>query len=153
MNPILILLIGITLIILNVRAIKKEDKSFIAMLQKEEKNSNRDYDIEIISIRKDLAETVLDLQKEIEELKTSISSIKNIKLEDDNIKNNENKTALPSIENGVVSEINFNIKEDKKNKVNIVKDLLDEGLTEDEICDKLSIGKGEVLLIKGLLKN
>lgn len=53
-------------------------------MEREESNNDKDYDLEIIAIRKDLAETVLDLQKEIEELKISINNIKSSKISDDN---------------------------------------------------------------------
>ncbi|KLE15023.1 hypothetical protein [Clostridium sp. C8] len=161
MLPVLIMLIGIILIILNVKAIKKEDKSFENILNREEMNNNRDYDVEIISIRKDLAETVLDLQKEIKELKKSLNHIKNKKEVDDNKYNIDNYKKEDSenilkediIENDIISEINFINKEKLQNdKMESVKSFLENGLRDDEICEKLSIGKGEVLLIKSLLR-
>lgn len=162
MLPILIILIGIMLVILNIKAIKKEDKSFNKILEREEVNNNKDYGLEVIAIRKDLAETVLDLQKEIEELKNSINNIKNCNLIDDNKNNitnfNENDSDKVFKED-VISEINFSNKSNlqdndlKNNKLEKVKLLLENGLTDDEICEELSVGKGEVLLIKRLLKN
>ena len=65
MLPIFIIILGIVLILLNYRIIKKEDKSFEKILEREENTNFRDYDVEIIKIRKDMAETVLELQKEI----------------------------------------------------------------------------------------
>ncbi|GAA0821135.1 hypothetical protein [Clostridium tertium] len=171
MLPILIILIGIILIILNIKAIKKENKSFDKILEREESNNDKDYDLEIIAIRKDLAETVLDLQKEIEELKISINNIKSSKIADDNkinIKsfkkeNSDNSFQkdhpINNFNEDVISEINFsnnssisnnNLKSDKLEKVKL---LLENGLTDDKICEELSIGKGEVLLVKSLLKN
>lgn len=171
MLPILIILIGIILIILNIKAIKKENKSFDKILEREESNNDKDYDLEIIAIRKDLAETVLDLQKEIEELKISINNIKSSKIADDNkinIKSFEKEDSdnsfqkdypINNFNEDVISEINFSnnlsISNDnlKSNKLEKVKLLLENGLTDDKICEELSIGKGEVLLIKSLLKN
>lgn len=171
MLPILIILIGIILIILNIKAIKKENKSFDKILEREESNNDKDYDLEIIAIRKDLAETVLDLQKEIEKLKISINNIKSSKIADDNkinIKSFEKEDSdnsfqkdhpINNFNEDVISEINFsnnssvsnnNLKSDKLEKVKL---LLENGLTDDKICEELSIGKGEVLLIKSLLKN
>lgn len=171
MLPILIILIGIILIILNIKAIKKENKSFDKILEREESNNDKDYDLEIIAIRKDLAETVLDLQKEIEELKISINNIKSSKIADDNkinIKSFEKEDSdnsfqkdhpINNFNEDVISEINFsnnssvsnnNLKSDKLEKVKL---LLENGLTDDKICEELSIGKGEVLLVKSLLKN
>ena len=58
----------------------------------------------------------------------------------------------------IISSIDFSNKiEEKKEgsprseKQKKVKVLLDKGLSDDEICEKLSIGKGEILLIKNLL--
>lgn len=171
MLPILIILIGIILIILNIKAIKKENKSFDKILEREESNNDKDYDLEIIAIRKDLAETVLDLQKEIEELKISINNIKSSKIADDNkinIKSFEKEDSdnsfqkdhpINNFNEDVISEINFSnnlsISNDnlKSNKLEKVKLLLENGLTDDKICEELSIGKGEVLLVKSLLKN
>ena len=158
MLPLLIIIIGIILIFLNLKAIKKEDRSFEKILEREEVNNNKDYDLEILGIRKDMAETVLELQKEIEELKLSINSLKKSEVKVDNIINNHNYNEN-SLKTDVVSEIDFSnkiettkeetLKSEKQRKVKI---LLDKGLTDDEICEKLSIGKGEVLLIKSLLK-
>ncbi|WP_066892600.1 hypothetical protein [Clostridium nigeriense] len=158
MLPLLIIIIGIILIFLNLKAIKKEDRSFEKILEREEVNNNKDYDLEILGIRKDMAETVLELQKEIEDLKLSINSLKKNEVKVDNIINNHNYNKN-SLKTDVVSEIDFSnkiettkeetLKSEKQRKVKI---LLDKGLTDDEICEKLSIGKGEVLLIKSLLK-
>lgn len=158
MLPLLIIIIGIILIFLNLKAITKEDKSFEKILAREEVNNNKDYDIEILKIRKDIAETVLDLQKEIEELKLALNSIKKIEIEDDNIIKTDNKNEI-NLDKDIISEIDFSNKiESNKNdnfqseKQRKVKLLLDKGLTDEDICEKLSIGKGEVLLIKSLLK-
>lgn len=175
MLPFIILLIGVILIIVNFKLINKEEKSeesFENILKREELNENKDYGLEIISIRKDLAETVMDLQKEIDELRNYIKNIKSEdKIVDKNIEdidvNNkvENNHLNPSKD--VISEIDFSrIKEDSQNikcgqdvkdknkldKKQRVKALLEEGLSEEEICEELAIGRGEVLLIKSLLK-
>ncbi|MBQ2611906.1 hypothetical protein IJF81_05905, partial [bacterium] len=60
-------------------------------------------------------------------------------------KKNE-KDYLLTTENGVINDIRF------KNKTQQIKELLDMGLNEDQICEKLSLGKGEVQLVKGLFK-
>lgn len=159
MLPIFIIILGIVLILLNYRIIKKEDKSFEKILEREENTNFRDYDVEIIKIRKDMAETVLELQKEIEELKLSISSIKERQIEYDNKSNIDNSNIYEIETNeAVISNIDFSNKMDVKKEGSMrsekqkkVKILLDKGLSDDEICEKLSIGKGEILLIKNLL--
>lgn len=172
MIPVLILILGVILIVLNFKAIKKEDNSFEKILQREEIRE-KDYDLDIIEIRKSFAETILELQKEIEDLKISIKTIKNTNKRDDIIYNEEKLESNTFIEdykdklegektnlsNNLDIEINDNFPEKSKNnevdensKLNRVKDLLDNGLNDDEICEELSIGKGEVLLIRSLLK-
>lgn len=172
MIPVLILILGIILIVLNFKAIKKEDNSFEKILQREEVRE-KDYDLDIIEIRKSFAETVLELQKEIEDLKISINTIKNTNKRNDIIYNEEklnsniliedNKDRLevekPNLINNLDVEINDDFPEkskenevDENSKLNRVKELLDNGLNDDEICEELSIGKGEVLLIRSLLK-
>lgn len=159
---LLLVIIGILLILLNIKAIKKEDNSFSSILKREESTTNRDYDVEIISIRRDLAESILDIQKEMEEIKNSIRNIGNsdkltehysesTKLDDiiinDIVNNIENQNVA------VISEIDFTSNKKKINKVDEVKNLVKDGFSDEEICEKMSIGKGEVLLIKGLFKN
>lgn len=172
MIPVLILILGIILIVLNFKAIKKEDNSFEKILQREEVRE-KDYDLDIIEIRKSFAETVLELQKEIEDLKISINTIKNTNKRDDITYNEEKLESNTFIEdykdklegektnlsNNLDIEINDNFSEkskdnevDENSKLNKVKELLDNGLNDDEICEELSIGKGEVLLIRSLLK-
>lgn len=169
---VLILILGIILIVLNFKAIKKEDNSFEKILQREEVRE-KDYDLDIIEIRKSFAETVLELQKEIEDLKISINTIKNTNKRDDIIYNGEKLNSNTFIEdykdklegektnlsNNLDIEINDDFLEklndnevDENSKLNRVKELLDNGLNDDEICEELSIGKGEVLLIRSLLK-
>lgn len=70
---VFLLLIGIALIGLNVNAIKKEKKSFSGAL-KDKENNMQDYEIEIGKLRRDLSETVLELQQEIEALKVTRES-------------------------------------------------------------------------------
>lgn len=83
---ILLLFIGTMLIVLNVNAIKKEKKSFSSTLKDKEDNI-KDYQIEIGQLRRELSETVLELQKEIEYLKLKKEANKNFTEEksDDNL--------------------------------------------------------------------
>lgn len=172
MIPVLILILGIILIVLNFKAIKKEDNSFENILQREE-SREKDYDLDIIEIRKSFAETVLELQKEIEDLKISINTIKNTNKRDDIIYNEENlksnilidhnesklEVEKSNLSNNLDIETDDDFTEkskdnevDENSKLNRVKELLDNGLNDDEICEELSMGKGEVLLIRSLLK-
>ncbi|WP_032121953.1 DUF6115 domain-containing protein [Clostridium amazonitimonense] len=69
--PVFLIIIAVFLIIFNIRAIKKEKKSFNKILKEKEKNMTP-ADIAIGEIRKDMAESLLDLQKEIEDLKDNV---------------------------------------------------------------------------------
>ena len=159
---VVLIIIGISLVLLNIKAIKKEDNSFSSILNREQDITNRDYDVEIISIRKDLAESIFDIQKEMEEIKENIKNISennNVKINyleniEENLEEDDNIIIdTKSKDEGVISQINFNNKTEKLSKVDEVKILVKNGLTDEEICEKMSIGKGEVLLIKGLFKN
>lgn len=134
MVPFLIIIIGCALVYINLRTIGKDKKSFSTILKDKEENST-EQSLEIMQLRKEMAESLFELQQEIQELREKINE--NSKVKD---------------EEGIVSEINFKNVENL-NKMEAVEYLLINGLTDDEICSKLSIGKGEVLFIKGLLKN
>ena len=56
-----------------------------------------------------------------------------------------------NVTDGIISEINFS-KKAESSKTQNIKKLLKEGLTEEQICHKLSVSKGEVLLVMGLFK-
>ncbi|MBI6873108.1 hypothetical protein [Clostridium aciditolerans] len=209
MTAVGLLLIGILLIALNINAIRKEKRTFSNVLEHSE-NSMKDYDLEIGKLRKEFAETVLELQREIEDLKADRELSENdIYIEDnhrsdnkekieDNYKNedyalnkmdveyenisgsndvinsidvNENNTfvnyliddstPINGIDENNTEEENINKNNEayqkkgssvKRNNVKVdeISKLLDEGLSVDEISEKIGIGKGEVLLIKEL---
>lgn len=134
MNIILII-IGMALIILNYIAIKKESANFSNVL-KTVSQEERDYDLAIAEIRRDLADSIFDIQKDIEVLKEKI----------DEKEEKGEKSRI--IKEGVVSEINFS----QDSKLEQVKELISLNYSDEKICEKLSMGKGEVLLIRGLLK-
>lgn len=150
--PIFLIIIGIIIIVLNVKALKKEDNSFETILKNREENV-QDYQVEIGEIRREFSETIIDLQKEIYNLQEELKLIK----EDfqGNIKINEEKKEIVSeipLEDDKVYEEEIIAIETLNDKVNKVNELLKAGFSDDEICEKLAIGKGEVLLIKGLYK-
>lgn len=220
--PYLLVILGIVLIGLNIKSIiqsSKEDKTFNDVLKNAKENIN-DNDIALGEIRREFAETILELQKEIISLKendkkfeedykeitnsnenledASFNSInqhndlkdrelnsidnnkelekvkkENIKEEteidenvfvDENDHNNIEKAEINKLD--VEKELIFDnsdkiynknneqeyepLKNDKNSKVN---ELLEKGFSIEEISEMLSIGKGEILLIKELLKN
>jgi len=224
---VFLLLIGIVLIGLNVNAIKKEKKSFSGTL-KDKENNMQDYEIEIGKLRRDLSETVLELQKEIEALKATRESnnLKEVRYNDDlenkdfsknlygrnshnddkmvnrhlkpkNVEEHQEENFEKEFESAQSDKLNekdkneieyksvkdtetvnasnieeqnaenYNNKtnnglniydivdENKKSnennvKVTEIRAMLHNGLSVDEIAEKIGIGKGEVLLIKEL---
>ncbi|MFW2487112.1 hypothetical protein ACN077_00925 [Clostridium chromiireducens] len=197
--PLILLIIGVVLIVYSYRAIKIEDKkeqyddsvkiSFRSVLEDNKEELN-DYKMEIGILRRDIAESLTELQEEILDIKINMNLIKkseetyenrediesinylnetenniiNINSEENNYEiekseeeNNitdnvdENLSLDLSIKDGIISEIDFSRKMDS-NKTQKIKELINQGLTEEEICHKLSISKGEVLLVKGLFK-
>lgn len=73
MNTLFILLIGTLLIIFNVKMINKDKQSFKDTLD-DTKVNLPDYKLEIGQLRREFAETVLELQSEIEKLKVQIDN-------------------------------------------------------------------------------
>ena len=164
--PIILILIGLVLVIYNYIALKKEsipfeihdneeklkkNNSFENVLEKSKDELN-EYKIELGVFRKNVAESLTELQEEILEIKKYLNIIKNNdnlyedKIEKENLIIEED-SFYNKFDNNVISEINFNSKKTEK-----IKELLNEGLSEDEICHRLSISKGEVLLVKDLYK-
>lgn len=80
-----LIIIGIVLIVLNVRAIKNDKNSFKNMLNSAEDNM-AEFDVKIGEARREFSETILELQKEIEGLKNYIKE--NAKVSMDRIENN-----------------------------------------------------------------
>ncbi|MBB6696391.1 DUF6115 domain-containing protein [Clostridium algidicarnis] len=141
--PIVLIIIAVLLIIFNIKAIKNEDKKFKDVLDEKERSMTPS-DIAIGEIRKDVAESLLEIQQDIELLKHSV--IKYDKEQDkENDKEEENK------EDQNKEEENEE-KIDENNKVTAVIKLLSIGKDVDEISTELNLGKGEVLLIKELYK-
>lgn len=164
---VFLLLIGVTLIILNIKAINKEKNSFQAVLQDREDNTT---ETEIImgELRREFSETILELQKEIMDLKESLKEYKAIdekklnsveaefiidraELEVENTYSEE-EMPITEVKNDTTDKQIESLSVEKSNSVKIeeVGKLLKKGVSIDMICEKLSIGKGEVLLIKEL---
>ncbi|ENK0837387.1 hypothetical protein AB2Z22_000698 [Clostridium botulinum] len=178
MVAFLLIVIGSILIFINFKAIKKEKGSFSETLKGSIENID-EYKEEMGLIRKEFAETLIDVQKEMEYLKKELNVLKhtyenNIETEDFYKKNHSTNYPKESegnllqpkyIDNknaeNISKEINKkNIltndndknssKDDNSIKVNEVSRLLEEGHAVEEICEILNMGKGEVILIKEL---
>jgi len=160
MSVIVLLIIGLTLIFINIKVIKKDDKNlFEERLNDIADNDSQDYNFEIGKLRKEFGETIFELQKEIEDLKKEVAEVKKMdaKANEKNFSNdNINKANLEihkKIDVVVDDDVTYedNEKDEEKNlKVKEIKKMMEDGLSTDEISQNLNIGKGEVLLIQKL---
>lgn len=175
---ILLIIIGVALIATNIRAIMREENNFSKAMIDAESNID-EVDMRLVEIRSEFAKTITELQREINDLKkvNHTEFIKNELLEkkddlDKNISNDEYINTLvdkiDSLDDDILlqgenmDELMDDLKEEEKDsnpkkdikgnslKVEEVKALLAEGLSEEGIAQRLNIGKGEVLLIKEL---
>ncbi|MCD2345214.1 DUF6115 domain-containing protein [Clostridium guangxiense] len=159
MSIVILLAIGLILIFINIRVIKRDNKDlFEEKLDRISPNSE-DYNFEIGELRKEFGETIFELQKEIESLKEEIESIKKLNLKtkeknftDDNINKSNHeihKKIDVVVDNNITDEDN-DMGEEENLKAKEIKKLMKDGLSTDEISQRLNIGKGEVLLIQKL---
>jgi hypothetical protein len=189
--PIILIIIGFVLIIYNYRVIKKENEmkrdgetlniSFQSVLQDNKEELN-DYKMEIGLLRRDIAESLTELQEEIVDIRNNLNNLnknrgiyenkEELENDIDSYKKNEyNKGNNCKVEkhNQLDDFIDKNLFVDLdiedgtiseidfsgnvgSTKTQNIKRLLNEGLIEEEICKELSVSKGEVLLVKGLFK-
>lgn len=134
--PLFIIIVGLILIFINFFAIKKEKKDFRNVIM-EQQTVHKDYDVELIAIRKDMAESILDLQKEILELRDKIKDLEKTQYVEE-----VHKVKVP-----VIKDDNVNVKSEKTEKIRA---MVVEGYSDEDICKRLNIGKGELLLVKSL---
>ncbi|MBE6062741.1 MAG: hypothetical protein E7207_04090 [Clostridium butyricum] len=155
--PFILIAIGLILIVLNYKAIKIESHSFeiqdrdnsFSKVLDNSKNEMSDYKLELGLLRRNLGESLTDIQEEILEIKTRLHRIENGNcIKEDVIKVEDN------INDDVISEISILKNDDIETSVKTekIKEFLQMGLTEEEICHTLSVSKGEVLLVKELFK-
>lgn len=163
--PYIIIVIGLVLIIFNYRAIKRENNSFeiqdkdnsFRKVLNDNKNEMTDYKLELGLLRKNLGESLTELQEEILEIKTRLQKIENnngIVNEKKDIYKEITGKSQENISKNVISEISILNNDDIETsiKTDKIKEFLEMGLSEEEICRRLSISKGEVLLVKELFK-
>ncbi|WP_242845695.1 hypothetical protein [Clostridium novyi] len=152
------------LIFINIRTINKEKNSFKGILNKEEINL-QEVQIEIGKLRKEFAETLLELQTEILYLKKKIDNKysihkNNLEYHKENENNNDKIEDIVDIDFNKVKNIkndqelkesNLDSYEETNSlKLKQVQELIDKGLSVEEIADILKVGKGEILLIREL---
>ena len=122
-------------------------------------NSEGKYFILDYKTSKKSEEKIAFYQNQLNEYKKIIREVFNIENSNVNIKGNIKQVELDNdikrdcIDKDIISEINFNnLKDNHGNdsKFENIKMMIDEGKSDEEICSSLSIGKGEVLLVRGL---
>jgi hypothetical protein len=148
----LLIFIGVVLVILNVMAIKKQDKSFDGVLGNAIGNIN-DYDIKLGEIRREFSESIIELQSELMIIREAMEKNVNIAEDDDKISDDDkSKIVIDDLYNNDGTSTSTSISSNNGNadKVQEIKRLLSEGLSITEISEILQLGKGEVLLIKDL---
>ena len=156
----LLIFTGVILVILNVFAIKKQDKSFNGALENSIENLN-DYDIKIGEIRREFSESIVELQRELMDIRVAMEKSV-IQVEDTDKVYDETKKIYNENESDIGID-DFYSSEDKvtKNsmdtsinsntdKVQEIIRLFGEERSAEEISEILQLGKGEVLLIKDL---
>ena len=116
---------------------KKEDNSFKSILRNNERDLS-DYKFELGVLRKDIGESLNELQQEILEIKKAL-----------NLFNEKDLINEDRYDTKVHNSINENYYKESSKASNI-RELLKDGLTDEEISEKLSVTKGEILLVKGL---
>ncbi|MGL4874736.1 MAG: hypothetical protein ACRC30_08825 [Clostridium sp.] len=142
---IILILLGTLLIVLNIDKLGKTRESEFSKIILEKEKSFDKTNLEIGKIRKNMGESLTDIQLEIDELRKEIEILKKDKSK--NIEEKQKKV-YNEMGNDIINDIDFT-NTSKKEKV---KKLILEGKTDEDICTLLNASKGEVLLIRGLLK-
>ena len=137
---ILIVVVGIILIWINRKEFQVKSAEFKEVLSNK-KDTISDVEIEIQNLRRGFAETIGILQMDIKNLSEDIDNLKGTQYVNKNIEKTEESIVKSDFKD-----------EGKSNDVEEVKRLIEQGVSIDDICRILSIGKGEVLLIKDLYK-
>lgn len=130
MESIILFTVGIALIVFNAKSIFREKNSFQNKLNSN-KDSIKDFDVQIGNLRHEFAETVFELQKQIEENDNGVKG-------NDNVEKSESNEEISKFEN-------YN-----NVKIDEIKKMLDDNMSIDEISESTGIGKGELLLIEEL---
>lgn len=165
--PYFLIIISLTLIVLNIISFKKDKNSFKHILINKEENI-QNYEVEIGKLRREMGETILDIQTEMRELKEKLNKLEYSIKKEEIVKDQYNTIQEESLIN--IEEVNKNVKihnegikaknyeavtdnkDDNRNSVKLeeIKKLIDKGMNEEEIAEVLHIGRGEMLLIKEL---
>lgn len=138
---LLLISIGLILVIFGFAGIKKDSlqeksKSKFQDNLKTALDNSDDYKVEIAKLRREFSETLVDIQKEIYD----------VKMGKDYFVKSEKKVTPKEGKKEENSEKEYN----RPNSVEIIKKMMNEGASIEEICAETDMKKGEVLLVKEL---
>ena len=160
--PFILIVIGLILIIFNYKGIKEENNSFeiqdrdnsFSKILNNSKDEMTDYKLELGLLRKNLGESLTELQEEILEIKSRLQIIEKHGTAKEERYSNDVLEVDADRSKDVISEIIMLDNNDIETgiKANKINEFLKMGLTEEEICHRLSVSKGEVLWVKELFK-
>ena len=139
---ILLIAIGLMLIITAMLEFKKnKPKQEFKQEFKNALDNTNDFQVEIGKLRKEFSETILELQKEIYEVKGE----ENVYLNEfnKNIENEEGKKSI-LIEKEDKEEVGYS------SNIEMIRKLINEGKDIEDVCSLTKLSKGEVLLVKEL---
>lgn len=153
-ESVFLIITGVTLIVLNLRAIKKDKSSFSRVLRDEDNNFN-DYDLEIGKLKAEFAEDIAKLQIQVSELKELEKLQKRIEaalsMEEPDLSEEAEEYTVEVSDHELESyEKPSNNTNGNKIRINEIKEMFDKNMDIDEIAQRLNMGKGELLLIKEL---
>ncbi|ACD52071.1 hypothetical protein FDB55_06115 [Clostridium botulinum] len=121
MIPLILITIGIILIVHNYNKVNKGTTSFEFTLNEEKENLN-DYKLELGILRRDIGESLTELQQEIKTIKMSMNIVNDIEKEYDNIIDRNIEKLEFDAEEEVSTKEEINIIDDiNLDKVNIEK--------------------------------
>ena len=86
--PFILIVIGVILVVLNYKALKKDESSFSDVLKYKQKDMT-EVEVEIGAIRRDIAESLTELQKEVLEIKQHINFNNNVEDIKENLETDE----------------------------------------------------------------
>lgn len=159
-TAVTLFIIGVSLILLNFRAIMKEKNSFQGVLNRTEVDM-KEVEVEIGKLRKEFAETLLEIQTQIVDLEKNIKSNKNQAedgLDEVHIKNYKEKVDYNDIINDII-DIDFNriksMKQEPKDEGIAIKELdkketNEESEIKEEENNSVRIKEVEKLIDQGL---
>ena len=143
--PIILTLLGIIIIIFSLSSLIKESRNSqlnnFQVVYENKKEDISDIDLKIGEMRTEFAETILELQQEIIDLRERTSTAKDIDSQDKQVEENTSESSEISTEKeSVYNSV----------RVNDIQKLYQQGYSIDQISEELGISKGEILLIKDL---